>query len=148
VGIGSGERASRMIELALRYQDRRCVRYIGIDRFEDRPSRAPGLTLKRAHRWLAENGIAVQLIPGDPESVLMREANGLGPVDLVVISADQELVPHSRAWFYIPRILGKGASVYHEVSGTTPDRNEFRRISLEEIIDWADATARQYRRAA
>ena len=147
IGIGSGERASRMIELALRYQGAGQLRYIGIDLFEARPPENPGLTLKRAHRLLSDGDTSVRLIPGDPGGVLTVAANGLGPVDLVVISHDPSIAPDSRAWFYLPRMLSPDAAVFEE-QVESGGRCEFRRHTLAEIRSQADAISRQFRRAA
>ena len=148
VGIGSGERASRMIELALRYQAPDRLRYIGIDLFEARPPENPGLTLKRAHRQLSEWGASIRLIPGDPAYALTCTANGLGPVDLVVISGDQHLAPDSRAWFYLPRILAREALVFEEREAGGTDRVEFQQHAVAELQARAEDLARQFRRAA
>ena len=90
LGIGSGVRTSRMIELLGRQRGSQNPRYIGVAFFEARPANAPGLTIKRAHQLFANSGVDVRLIPGDPCSVLARTANGLGTIDLVVIGAAKE----------------------------------------------------------
>jgi hypothetical protein len=148
IGIGSGERASRMIELALRFQDPKCLRYIGIDLFEGRPAQNPGLTLKRAYSDLLGSGTAIRLIPGEASHVLPLAANGLGRVDLVLISGDQDIVSDSRAWFYFPRILGSDALVFEEKPSGRLGRGDFSQLSLAEIQSRADAIALQFRRAA
>jgi hypothetical protein len=146
IGIGPGERASRMMELALRYFDPKCLHYTGIDLFEGRPSDNPGLTLKRAYRDLLEWGVSVRLIPGEVCQVLPLAANGLGTLDLIVISHDQTIPPDSRAWFYFPRITHDRSLVFEEIS--SGGRHQFRQIPLAEIQSRADATARSFRRAA
>jgi hypothetical protein len=148
IGIGSGERASRMLELALRYQEPDQLRYIGIDLFEARPPENPGLTLKRAHRSLSEWGASIRLVPGDPAQALTCTANGLGPVDLVVISGDQNISFDSRVWFYLPRLLAKDALVFEEKQASMSGRGEFQQHPLAELHSRADALARRFRRAA
>jgi hypothetical protein len=146
IGIGPGERASRMIELALRYHDPKCLHYIGVDLFEARPRQNPGLTLKRAYLDLLEWGISVRLIPGEVCQVLPLAANGLGPVDLVVISQEQRIAPDSRTWFYFPRIMRDESLVFEETSNG--GRRQFQQIPFAEIQSRADASACRFRRAA
>ena len=102
LGIGIGQRAVNMIEIAGRFCPPRQLRFTGIDPFEARGAvDGPGVTLKMAHRLLTTTGARIQLVPGPPDVALARCANALGQVDLVVISS--RLDPHrlSRAWFFV-----------------------------------------------
>jgi hypothetical protein len=117
LGIGTGERALRMLELAGEYHGPSDLHYVGIDLFEDRPaSNGPGLSLKEAHRLLKASGARIQLAPGTPLEGLAREANRLGKVDLIVVSPQPNAQQLAYAWFYIPRLLHEQSVVLLETS--------------------------------
>ena len=79
----------RMIEVAKLASPQQDIHYVGVDRFEDRSeSDGPGLTLKAAHQLLRREGVRVQLVPGNPSDVLVRVANSLGKVDLLIVPAE------------------------------------------------------------
>ena len=60
LGIGFGQRAVRMIEIAGCYHPIREVRFTGVDLFEARSSAdGPGVTLKMAHRLLNATGARI-----------------------------------------------------------------------------------------
>lgn len=146
LGIGSGVRTSRMIELLGRQRGSQNPRYIGVDFFEARPANAPGLTIKRAHQLFGNSGVDVRLIPGDPCSVLARTANGLGTIDLVIIGADQDRDSLARAWFYVPRLLGDDSHVLMEEINKA--ESHFRLVPPLEIADRGRAALHRLRRAA
>jgi hypothetical protein len=115
IGLGSGERAVRMIRTAQRYHAAAEVRLTALDLFEARSASDPaGLSLKQAHRLLTATGARVQLVPGDPFTALAHCANALQNTDLVILAAG--LAPDSlaRAWFYLPRMLQAGSLVFEE----------------------------------
>ena len=97
VGVGDGHRAVRMIEAAHRASPSLDVHYVGMDPFEARtePS-GRGLSLKAAHQLLSGKrgrgscsaGVRVQLVPGNPSDGLMRMANSLGKIDLLIVPAE------------------------------------------------------------
>ena len=148
LGMGSGRRALRLLEVARRYRPDATPRYTGVDLFEARPSDVPGLALKQAHRTLADSGAKVRLVPGDALSALARTANALGKTDLVVISADQNMVALARAWYYVPRMLHDASLVFLEES-IADGRTAFRSLSRNEIAELARrADIRPARRAA
>ena len=112
LGIGTAERALRMLELCPASDE---TTYAGIDLFEARENGdGAGLSLKEAHRRLAATGAKTRLIPGDPFAALSRAANSLARQDLVVISADQDSEALERAWFYVPRMLHETTVVLRE----------------------------------
>jgi len=114
IGMGTGERAARMIDVA-RSRSTRGVQYTGIDQFEARGGEdGPGQSLKQMHRLLSASGAKVRLIPGDPFSALARSANQIGHVDLLVVSDDVDPGAMDRAWFYVPRLLGEKTHVMGE----------------------------------
>jgi len=136
-----------MIELAALHSSPGRIRYTGIDRFEARTSsEGPGLCVKGAHRLLRRTGARVQLLPGDPFSVLARAANNLTGSDLLVISAGLDPRSLARAWFYVPRMLAEGSCVLVEERSGPEGELSFRRMTPDEIDRLARAAT--LRRAA
>jgi hypothetical protein len=146
LGIGVGERAVRMIEVAGRFCSPREIEFSGTDLFEARSAAdGPGVTLKMAHRLLGGTGARIQLVPGDPCAGLARVANGLGEVDLVVISA--RLAPQylARTWFYVPRLLHDRTQVFLE--GLLPGGRKSLRLVTRDEIEALAAAAVSWRAA-
>jgi hypothetical protein len=115
LGVGDGQRALRMIEAARLASPNQEICYIGMDLFEGRSeSDGPGLTLKEAHRLLRGDRLRVQLVPGCPADSLMRTANSLGKVDLLILPSEMESSAQTRAWYFIPRMLHEGSVVFVE----------------------------------
>ena len=115
LGIGTGQRAVRMIELAGLFCPLPEIEFSGIDLFESRSAAAgPGMSLKMAHRLLGRTGAGIQLIPGDPYTGLARAANRLGRLDLVIVSARLDPRSLALAWFYVPRLLHDRTHVFQE----------------------------------
>jgi hypothetical protein len=135
IGVGDGQRAQRMLELARTMHDQQAVRYAGIDLFEASPSAS--LQLKHAYQRLVATGASVTLAPGDPYPALSRVANTLGNTDLVVVSfpADDPLL--ADAWFYVPRMLHPQSVVL--VDESMNNRAAFRHMPREELIRLADS---------
>jgi hypothetical protein len=147
IGIGTGQRAARMIEVARLQFPASQVHYTGVDLFEGRSrSDRPGLSLKAAHRLLSQTGARVVLLPGDPFSALSRAANTLGGSQLVVISAGHAADSLRRAWFYLPRILAEDAPVLIERPRAPAGEMSFRVVSRKEIEKRSQAAS--LRRAA
>jgi hypothetical protein len=115
LGIGTGQRGLRMIELAAMFRPMAEVEYCGLDVFESRTAAdGPGMSLKMAHRLLRQTGASIRLIPGDPHTGLAGQANSLGQLDLVVVSARLASESLAAAWFYVPRLLGEQTKVFRE----------------------------------
>jgi hypothetical protein len=115
LGIATGRRALRMIEVAMLASPGDEVHYVGLDPFEDRcEADGQGLTLKAAHRLLRRNGVRLQLVPGSPADSLVRVANSLGKVDLLIVPAMLESAAFARAWFFVPRMLHDQSLVFVE----------------------------------
>ncbi|MCE9548435.1 MAG: hypothetical protein K8T25_23415 [Planctomycetia bacterium] len=138
LGIGSGRRAVRMIQVAQRYTRLGGVSYTGIDLFEARPAGVEGPTLKQVHKLLSQTGARVRLVPGDPLSALSRTANELTGTDLVVVGLDQDLDSVGRAWFYVPRLLHPGSKMVVEQAGADPKADHrYDPVSLDRIKELA-----------
>ncbi len=115
LGIGNGRRALRMLDVAKLASPGDKVDYWGFDPFEDRSEAdGPGLTLKAAHQLLRRNGVRVRLLPGDPADSLVRAANSLGKIDLLILPAALEVPAFARMWFFVPRMLDERSLVFVE----------------------------------
>lgn len=146
LGIGRGERARRMIAFARQVSPGQEIFYVGMDRFEAREEAdGPGLSLKEAHQRLRGTGAKIQLVPGNLSDGLIRNANSLGKVDLLILPAGLDSPGLERLWFFVPRIL-------HEQSVVLVERRlqdgclELRLKPREEIKELATRDAA--RRAA
>ncbi len=110
IGIGSGERAVRLIQMAQSRRGSQPADYAGLDLFEARNGDdESGCSLKEAHRLLANHGAKIRLLPGDPYAVLARRANDLGKLDLIVVSESL-----GRGWFYVPRLLHENTQIFRD----------------------------------
>ena len=143
-GVGLGQRAVRMIEAASLFAPRQEILYAGVDLYEARSSyEGPGLTLKMAHRKLKSTGARIQLLPGDPFTVLSRSANGLSGTDLIVISERQDKDSLRRGWFYLPRMLHGSSSVFVEEPSNQGGKHVLRLLPPREIEERAAASLRR-----
>jgi hypothetical protein len=134
IGVGTGQRAARMIEVATLNAAVGDVCYTGVDLFEARPEAAgPNLTLRAAYRLLRPTGARLRLVPGDPFAALSRAANTLTGTELVVISAGHDPDALARAWFYLPRMLGRHCLVLIEKPGEPEGELALRSIARDEI---------------
>jgi hypothetical protein len=147
VGVGLGQRAAQIIQIASRLQVGTEINYTGIDLFEARdPSQGPGLALRQAHRLLAQTGARIRLAPGDAFTGVAQVANALAGTDLIVISGcqDRELV--DRAWFYFPRMIHQHTAVFLQNPCQTGQSAPYERILPAEIE--ALAARKRHLRAA
>ena len=131
IGIGTGKRSLRIIELASR--DGGPAEFIGIDLYEAHPAGASRISLKSAYAMLKRTRARARLVPGDAFSALARTANEIGPCDLIVISRDQFGEPLDRAWFYLPRLLRANTCVYIERAADGERPGRFELLSHDEI---------------
>jgi hypothetical protein len=115
LGIADGARALRLIEVAGRTSSPSDVHYVGMDLFEGRPDfENPGLSLKAAHQLLRGMGARVQLVPGNPTDSLIRLANSLGKVDLLIVPGECDSPSFGRFWSFVPRMLHERSLVFVE----------------------------------
>jgi hypothetical protein len=144
LGLGQGERALRLIDVAASYMLRAEIQYIGIDPFEDRlTADKPGLTLISAHRLLKASGARIKLIPGNPWEALIRSANHLGTVDMLILSAlDQQSGEFPQFWFYVPRLLHEKSVIFQEVAARD-GKTTLQEINRREVLAWAAAPQRR-----
>lgn len=148
IGIGSGLRTQRMLEVLTWQSAKEPLKYTGIDLFEARPTHQPGLTLKGAFHDLRRPGVQLKLVPGDPYDALVRDANGLAGTDLLIISADQDRASLERAWTYVPRMLHTSSLIYQEDADSKTGKTSYRRLTLLDIQRSAAIASRALRRAA
>ena len=115
LGVGTGERALGMIEVAKLVSPADEIHYIGMAPFEGRSeSEGPGLTLKAAHQLLRRDAVRVQLVPGNLADALVRVANSLGKIDLLILPAALESASFAKMWFFVPRMLHDQSLVFVE----------------------------------
>ena len=144
IGMGTGQRAAKMIELLREFRDARNICYTAIDLFEARAvADGPGISLRQAHCLLKATGARIQLAPGTAGEALSRIANSLSQVDLLVISGHVPAEQIARAWFFVPRMSHPGTQVFQETltNGSTSTR-------LLELNEIARLAAQGQRRAA
>jgi hypothetical protein len=146
IGIGSGVRTERMIQMAASVTPDSKIHYTGIDLFEARPPSHPGMTLKRAYRMLRRLPVEFQLVPGDPFTALVRMANNLTGTDLLVVAVDQDPQQMARAWVMVPRMLHEHSLILLERG--EGDQVRFEKLSRFEIEAMSGASRRQLRSAA
>lgn len=146
LGVADCRRALRLIEIAKQASPDEEIHYVGMDRFEGRSeSEGQGIALKAAHQLLRATGERIQLVPGKPSESLIRLANSLGKVDLLILPADLETPAMARAWFFVPRMLHDGTLVFLEHVSDDGVRT-LQRKTREEIDQLA--SPRVIRRAA
>jgi hypothetical protein len=144
VGIGSAERAIRLISTAQRFTRDGSVSYTGLDWFEERQAPAAPLPLIHAHRQLQLTGAKIRLVPGTPSMTLPQVANALQRTDLLLISAAVDDASLEKAWFYMPRMCTPTTMVLREVKQGSEHRLEV--IPVAELE--RRAAQRESRRAA
>lgn len=132
LGIGDGQRALRMIEVASQHAPAAEIRYTGVDPFELRPAKdLSRLPLKTAYQVLRATGAKVRLLPGDPALALIRMVNELEAADLLLVSAEVCRSSMEKLWFYLPRILHAKTQVFLEEG--SQDAAQMRVLSAAEI---------------
>lgn len=145
IGVDDAARSERLIEVLADSVAPEQIRFTGIDLFELRPDGQPKIALKQAFCTLRQSGAKVRLLPGDPHLALARAANGLGPQDVVLVSASVDAESMARAWFFVPRILHPSSQIWVEEPGAK--ESEFRRYTCDEVEQLANR-AGVLRRAA
>lgn len=81
ISVGDGSRAIAILQTL---GDSQQVRYVAIDQFE---MSGGEVTLKAFHKTMRSEGIRPHVFPEPIDRGLLRVANTIGPVDLVIISA-------------------------------------------------------------
>ena len=147
LGIGSGIRAVRLIEIASWWTPAPELEYTGIDLFESRQdSDGPGMTLKGAYQTLRATGAKVRLLPGTAKATLSSIVGSIRPLDFVVASNEDDLTTLADAIRFYPKVLGPDTRFFVTTSG--PETPVFRHVPVEEIQGQTTAHADAARRAA
>jgi hypothetical protein len=131
IGVSDLRRTLRLLRLARDWHPQGAVRYAAIDAFDLRASGQAPLPLKATHCALRHLGVSARLLPGGVVETLVRWANELQGVDIVVVSGRH--APHelAGAWFWLPRMLHARSVVLLE-HGRGPQRR-FEPLTLEDV---------------
>lgn len=148
LGIPSPTLTRQFLRVAARQAHPATLAYTGVDLFEARPEGLPKLSLKDAFATLRQEHVRVQLVPGDPDAALARVANFLGPIDLVLVTADQDPASLARAWRWLPRMLRPEAVVMAEERPARGQTVAWRALSASELQSLVAAASQRRRRAA
>ncbi|MGI9457291.1 MAG: hypothetical protein ACR2NU_12075 [Aeoliella sp.] len=146
VGIGSIDRAVRLVSVAQRFHHDNEVSYTGLDWFEEREVGAAPMPLIHAHRQLQLTAARVRLVPGFPTATLPQIANSLQRTDLILISSQLNDAALDRVWFYLPRMCHSNTVVLRETLVSDGDESDFEQISIAELK--RKAAVRDSRQAA
>jgi hypothetical protein len=85
VGIGNGSRIEQILSMFSLRDGCSQLRYAGVDLFESGTKADGHMTLKDAHRMLAEKNVRAHLVPGDATSALRRIVHSTQPSDLIIV---------------------------------------------------------------
>ena len=150
LGIGSVDRALRLIRVSQRYAAGQPVSYAGLDRFEERSESMAPIKLIDAHRRLKATGAEVRLMPGGPTAGLPSVANALSDTDLLLISPEADEAALESAWFFLPRMLTPQTVILRATSPAgdagRAEQVSWAALTMEEIE--CRATAGAAKRAA
>ena len=149
IAIHKGVRSQKMIELATELcGEPEKVHFYGIDPFEGRtPADGPGISLRKAHHLLKATGAQIRLTPGEPCMALMRSANSMKDIDLVIIDTPK------LAWFetgckYLPRILAENARILVGKRRSAKSPPEYKILTPDQITKLVERSDKKNRRKA
>lgn len=145
-GLGNLRQAETLITVCQNCSGLEEIRFTGVDLFEARSQKVPGLTLKEAHRVLAATGARSRVFPGEIASSLPRLANQLGGTELLLITLEGGRQVLDPCWFFIPRMLQANSLVLiqeHAAAGSP-----YQQLSLAEVEQLAKAVGRPVAAAA
>jgi len=148
LGVGLAERSTTMIKLAQRYQAATDLQYSGLDLFEGRDHRSPGITLKRAHRLLGGLSAKVQLFPGELCGSLARKGNLLANADLFVVDMLHNPEALQRLWEPLARLVRDDSLVYVGQRQAGSQRIQFVSLTHDQLRQLASEEPAQLLRAA
>ena len=136
IGMGSGERAKYLVQIAKKFAGDAPVRYTGIDLFEGRPDSQDELSLISVHRDMNKLEAKVQLVPGEPHQAMPRIANSHVRTDMIIISAGYDATSLERSWYYMPRMIHANSVIF--VQGPTDFDKPYQllnRLRVEQLAD-------------
>ena len=117
IGVGSGRRASACSRSPRATTRKRICFTPGSTNSKLGRRACPGLSLKEAHRQFKARSSRPSSYLATPMRSLMRAANALRKIDLVVISADQKPLLSRRLGFIYRGCLHATSVVYQEQAG-------------------------------
>ena len=138
LGMGLGERSATMIQLAQSYQDVADFQYSGLDLFEGRDHRTPGITLKRAHRMLGSLSRKVRLFPGDLCVSLAQKGNLLANADLFVVDMLDSPETLRQLWKPLARLIHNDSLVYVHQRQAGSQQVQFVLLANDQLRQLAD----------
>lgn len=111
IGLGDGQEALEVIEVAKQAHPQEPIGFTGLDLFEAANCSDMQLSLRDAYRVLRGTGAEVRLIPGAPQLSLPAYANHVQGLDVAIITwpVDQS---EETLWKYLPRMLAANATVF------------------------------------
>ena len=137
IGIQRAERTLTMMQMLLKYcGEKSDVHYCCVDPFESRTSAdGPGLSLRKAHRFISRFGIKSRLIPSTPESAVRQlYLNRLiEKVDLVII-ATPDLTWLPACMTSLSELIHESAGIF--VGSPMPERDgmyEFDKMDFSDL---------------
>lgn len=139
-GLGNLRQAETLITVCQNVSGLEEIRFTGVDLFEARPRKVPGLTLKEAHRTLAATGAKSRVFPGEATTSLPRLANQLSGTDLLVISLEGSRQTLDPCWFFIPRMLQANSLVLVQEQAATGA--PYQPLTLAEVEQLSKAIGR------
>jgi hypothetical protein len=125
ISVDDGSRAIAILEALQASQQ--SARYSAIDTFEMGGGR---LTLKQFHQRLRAQGIRPQLFPATIDLGLMRVAQTIGPVDLIVIGAAIEHWQTVNTLPLLPRVSHNKTLILYR------DGEQWKRYQVEARGSW------------
>ncbi len=150
LGVGTGARTRRLLEVIGWSARDSAIKYTGIDLFEGRPAGTPGMTLKEAFNSLKTPNVKMQFVPGDPYQALARTANMLTGTDMLIISAGLDEASLARAWMYVPRMLLPTTLIFRQERSEAEGKvvENYTRLTAVDIERLATAASKKSNRRA
>ena len=142
IGIGTGRRTARLLDMVIDPERETAATYTGIDLFEARTD-SPTLSLKQAYQLVRRDGVKAKLVPGDALSTMTLTANAAADTDLILIDAsigDDDL---RLAWKYFPRMMHANTLVLRQtkVDETTTTIQAISLQAIEELAKQCESSA-------
>ncbi len=159
IGVWSGERARRMIEIASRYNKPTTINYFGFDFFERMDSETFQKEVSKqpppqevVQSKLLKTGASINLIKGDTTQTLRNEQGKHPSMDIIFIDGGHSLETVESDWQNAKTFMHKGSVLIFDDYWTNRidagakrtvdaiDRNEFS-VEIMPVVDSFDNTS-------